>query len=163
MVWERNPRPPPQQRWRIVWARHEVAVYVHWGSIFWSQIWLASQLIKPKHNTKHKRNGLIVLQRDKYHVFGSETHPRLLIHDITHQVVVDSAGQKPVSNVVSHHFSRGAGAWGKTDCVCMTIQCSQNLAMEMDWMDVHLCLKGLQKAWNKHIYTFRNKKKSIRS
>lgn len=65
-------------------------------------------------------------------------HPRLLLHDPTHQVVVDSAGQKPVSNIVSHHFSSSAGAWGKTDCVCMMLQYSQDLAMEMDRMDVHL-------------------------
>lgn len=86
---------------------------------------------KNKQNTTQK-NGLIVQQWDKYKVFGSEKHQRLFIHDHTHQVVIDSAGQKPVSNIVSHHFSGSAGAWGKADCVCMMVLCSQDLAMEMD-------------------------------
>lgn len=68
----------------------------------------------------------------QYNVFGSETHDLLVSYDLTHQVVIDSAGQKPVSNIVSHHFSCSAGAWGKTDCVCMVVLCSQDLAMEVD-------------------------------
>lgn len=82
----------------------------------------------------------------------------MLWRDPTHQVVVDGAGQEPVSNIVGHHFSCSAGAGGKTDCVCVVVLRRQDLAMEMDWMGVHLVLKDNKTAkkgeLNKHINTF---------
>ncbi len=53
-------------------------------------------------------------------------------------MVIDSARQQPVSGVVGYHFSCSAGAGEKTDCVCMVVLSGQDLAMEMNWMHVHL-------------------------
>lgn len=53
-------------------------------------------------------------------------------------MVIDGARQQPVSGVVCHHFSCKAGGGEKTDHVCMVVLYGQDLAMEMNWMHVHL-------------------------
>lgn len=53
-------------------------------------------------------------------------------------MVIDAASQQPVSGVVSYHLSCGAGGGEKTDCVCVVVLHSQDLAMEMNRMHVHL-------------------------
>lgn len=58
-------------------------------------------------------------------------------------MVIDSAGQQPVSGVVGSHFSRDAGAWKQTDGVCVAAACGQDLAMEMNWVHVHLVKQTL--------------------
>lgn len=58
--------------------------------------------------------------------------------ELTHQMVVNSARQQPVSGVVSYHFSSTAAAGEKTDCVCVVALRGQDLTMEMNWMHVHL-------------------------
>lgn len=53
-------------------------------------------------------------------------------------MVIDSAGQQPVSGVVGSHFSRDAGAWKQADGVCVAAACGQDLAVEMNRVHVHL-------------------------
>lgn len=60
---------------------------------------------------------------------------------LTHQMVIDCAGQQPVSRVVSDHVSRNAGRREKTDRVCVVVLSGQDLAMEMNRMHVHLLVK----------------------
>lgn len=47
-------------------------------------------------------------------------------------MVINSAGEQPVSRVVSHHFNGSTGRWEKTDCISMVVLCGQDLAMEMN-------------------------------
>lgn len=56
----------------------------------------------------------------------------------THEVVVDGAGQQPVSRVVGHHCRRGAGAWEHADGVRVLAPSGQDLAVEMNRVHVHL-------------------------
>lgn len=56
----------------------------------------------------------------------------------THQMVVDGAGQQPVSRVVGRHCGRGAGAWEHADCVRVSAHSGQDLAVEMNRVHVHL-------------------------
>lgn len=56
----------------------------------------------------------------------------------THEVVVDGAGQQPVSRVVGRHGGRGAGAWEHADGVRVLAPSGQDLAVEMNRVHVHL-------------------------
>lgn len=53
-------------------------------------------------------------------------------------MVVDGAGQQPVSRVVGRHCGHGAGAWEHADCVRVFAHSGQDLAVEMDRVHVHL-------------------------
>lgn len=47
-------------------------------------------------------------------------------------MVVDGAGQQPVSWVVGRHLGRGAGAREHADCVRVSAHSEQDLAVEMN-------------------------------
>lgn len=52
--------------------------------------------------------------------------------ELTHQMVIDSARQQPLSGVVRYHFSCSAGGREKTDCVCVVVLNGKDLAVEMN-------------------------------
>ena len=53
-------------------------------------------------------------------------------------MVVDVAGQQPVSGVVCGHLRRHAGGWEEADGVGVVVLGCQDLPMEVDRVDVHL-------------------------